>query len=249
MTSATGPAAQAEDLDKELKRAELNLRRQQLILQQDNHTRGRWANPLLIAVLAAFLAALANLWTTMLSAENTRTMEQRKWEQARLDEHTKSTSIVVAEFSRRMASGYQEASWVLWKRIKDPARFTEADSVAYDRAMKEILPAVLSSHVQIATLDPGLYLRLAPLVADLAQTDEKLATLLTRIPLRSESSAMQALHTTVSASLRVLGQRIATAYIEERPLEADVLGQYRGAQGERLPPTRSSRSKEALTTD
>lgn len=190
-------------------------------------------------MLAAFLTAIANLWLTKLTAENNTAMEQRKWELTRLDEHTKSTSAAVAEFSRRIASGYQEGTWLLWKRINDPANFTKADSAKYDVAMKEILPAVLSSHVQIATLDPKLYSRFTPLVSDLGQTDAKIATLFTGHSVRTNLSEILAVHVHVTKSLEALGERIATAYIEEQPLDAELLAHYRDVQEGRRPPPRA----------
>jgi len=240
MTTPAESHPQSEDIDAELKRAELDLRRQQLAIQRDSHDRGKWANPLLIAVLAAFLAAIANLGVTLLTAANSEKMEQRKWELARLDERTKNTSIAVSEFARQLASGYQEASWVLWKRINDPAHYTARDAATYDRAMKKILPAVLASHVQIATLDPSLYSRFTPLVLDLTQVDEKVATLLAGAPARGNMKLMRAVHSEAGKLLGALGQRIATVYIEEQPQDARILTHYREIKDGRSAPSRSS---------
>lgn len=227
-----------------LKEADLELRRQDLQLRQEVHLRSRWANPLVIAILAAGLAAAANVWVSQNSGENAVRLERQKWEQAIQSEKEKSLAQSVTDLAKMLSRGYQQASWLLWKKLYDPKNFNQATVAAYDLAMKEILPSTLAAHMQIAAQDPALYRSLAPLVTELGQTDAAISLALVKADLSptERMTELKRLEAATRKSFNALGPRISDVYVNKSEVDTELQKMFRDVQeGKRLPPrTRSA---------
>src|SRR5688572_23917664 len=101
----------------------------------------------LIAALLAAIAGAANVYFGYLS---TSAIERERVEVARENEKRKELRGAVASFAAELAKGIWQANWLLWNASQNTAQFSKKNLDEYDKEMKRILPALLTTRALVA---------------------------------------------------------------------------------------------------
>jgi hypothetical protein len=122
-------------------------------------------------LIGAALAFTGVLWANRRQAR----LEDVKWERSKKDELLKNVRLAAAELSKKIATGAQAMTWLLWVAKYEPASLNERELSSYDREMKSLYSELVGAEVVLAALDKNLYAKLKPLVNDLHKLDQKIA--------------------------------------------------------------------------
>jgi type II secretory pathway pseudopilin PulG len=169
-----------------IKDRELAIKEKELALKERELLRSRWANPIVVAIVAATLAAVANIYLSHKTAVDAERLEQIRWEQTKQDERRKQLGTYSADLAKDLIKTLLLHEEALNHYVNDKQkRFQEKliDETAYLYwklpNYRESTDNIERTMILIGTQDGELYERLMPIVMDVRRLHLEVATELT----------------------------------------------------------------------
>ena len=169
-----------------IKERELVIKEKELALKERELYRSRWANPIVVAIIAATLAAVANIYLSYKNAADTERLEQMRWQQTKQDERRKQLGTYTADLAKDLIKTLLLHEEALNNYINDKQKKFQDEPIDDFKYRYWKLPSYRESTdniertmILIGTQDWELYERLIPIVMDIRRLNVEVATELT----------------------------------------------------------------------
>lgn len=126
-----------------------------------------------LLLLAAGLAFNSTLET--FKTEQTRMIEALKSDLTRKLEIDRERRAIIADFAKKISTGYQTMEWFTWKAKYSPKSFSNGDIDGYNGDMKSSFPQIVAARVVASGVDIDRDGVMAAIAEELYELDSELS--------------------------------------------------------------------------
>ena len=142
----------------------------------------------LASLIGTTIGALSGIVGGFFASRYQSKIEKEKWVREQKEQTNKNVRIAVNEFAKKIAEGIHVICWLCWRARYAPDVFNSEHIDEYEKEMKMVFPALVSSRINLASLDKEYHEKLTMIIDEFYKLESELGQVYSKYQVESNKS-------------------------------------------------------------